>query len=38
MRETGDPFDTGPREPETGMLMLGHRFNHEKYEEGKPGR
>ena len=34
MAETGDPFDTGPRDPETGMLLLGQRFNDEKYDKG----
>ena len=33
MEETGDPFDTGPRDPKTGMLLLGQRFNHEMYEQ-----
>jgi arylsulfatase A-like enzyme len=32
MRETGDPFDTGAREPETGMLCLGQEFTHEKWQ------
>ncbi|MCL5270339.1 MAG: DUF4976 domain-containing protein [bacterium] len=26
MRETGDPFDTGPRDPRTGMLLLGQEL------------
>ena len=29
---TGDPFDTGERDPETGMLQLGQRFTHAKWE------
>ena len=29
---TGDPFDTGERDPETGMLQLGQRFTHDKWE------
>ena len=29
---TGDPFDTGERDPETGMLQLGQKFIHEKWE------
>jgi arylsulfatase A-like enzyme len=29
--ETGDPFDTGARDPETGMLQLGQTFIHEKW-------
>ena len=31
MRETDDPFDTGERDPATGMLKLGQEFIHEKY-------
>jgi arylsulfatase A-like enzyme len=31
IRDTEDPFDTGERDPETGMLMLGQKFTHEKY-------
>ena len=31
MKETEDPFDTGERDPETGMLMLGQEFTHPKY-------
>jgi arylsulfatase A-like enzyme len=31
MSETDDPFDTGERDPETGMLLLGQEFTHEKY-------
>jgi len=29
--ETDDPFDTGKRDAETGMLLLGQQFTHEKY-------
>ncbi len=29
--ETGDPFDTGARDPKTGMLMLGQEFADEKW-------
>ena len=31
MEETGDPFETGPRDSRTGMLELGQEFTHEKY-------
>jgi len=31
IRETDDPFDTGERDPDTGMLLLGQEFIHEKY-------
>ena len=31
MNETGDPFDHGPRNPDTGMLELGQEFSHEMY-------
>jgi len=31
MQETDDPFDYGEREPETGMLLLGQEFTHQKY-------
>jgi arylsulfatase A-like enzyme len=31
MRETGDPFETGERDPETGMLLLGQQFTHERW-------
>ncbi len=31
MRETGDPFETGPRDPKTGMLILGQEFVNEKW-------
>lgn len=31
MEETEDPFDTGERDPETGMLILGQEFAHEKW-------
>ena len=31
IEETDDPFDTGERERETGMLLVGQEFNHEKY-------
>ena len=26
IKETGDPFDTGERDPKTGMLQLGQEF------------
>ena len=29
--ETGDPFETGDRDPRTGMLLLGQQFTHEKW-------
>jgi len=32
--ETGDPFDTGERDPETGILILGQEFSHEYYTRG----
>lgn len=31
MRETDDPFDTGQRDTDTRILMLGQEFTHEKY-------
>jgi len=31
MRITDDPFETGERDPKTGILRLGRRFIHEKY-------
>lgn len=31
--ETSDPFDTGIRDPETGILELGQRFNNEMYHQ-----
>ncbi len=31
MAETKDPFDTGPRDPQTGMLKLGQEFASEKW-------
>ena len=31
MEETDDPFDTGPRDPLTGMLELGQEFTHEMH-------
>lgn len=31
LAKTGDPFDTGERDPETHMLKLGQRFTHEKW-------
>lgn len=31
MEETGDPFDYGRRDPDTGMLELGQKFAHKKY-------
>ena len=33
--ETDDPFDTGERDPKTGMLVLGQKFTHEKYNRSK---
>jgi arylsulfatase A-like enzyme len=32
MEETGDPFDDGERDAETGMLRLDQEFVHEKWE------
>lgn len=29
--ETDDPFETGARDPTTGMLLLGQQFTHEKW-------
>ncbi len=29
--DTDDPFETGERDPKTGMLCLGQRFTHEKW-------
>jgi arylsulfatase A-like enzyme len=29
--ETKDPFDTGPRDPHTGMLQLGQEFTNDKW-------
>jgi hypothetical protein len=26
MADTGDPFDSGERDPDTGMLCLGQKF------------
>jgi hypothetical protein len=34
IEETGDPFDTGERDPDTGMLRLGQVFVHEDWETG----
>jgi len=31
IKETDDPFETGERDPATGMLCLGQRFTHEKW-------
>jgi arylsulfatase A-like enzyme len=31
MAETKDPFDTGPRDPQTGMLKLGQEFTNDKW-------
>ena len=31
MEETEDPFDRGPRDPETGMLEMGQKFASEKW-------
>lgn len=32
MKKTDDPFDTGERDPKTGMLLLGQKFTHDKYK------
>ena len=32
IKDTKDPFDTGERDPDTGMLKLGQEFIHQKYE------
>jgi len=29
--DTDDPFETGERDPKTGMLRLGQRFTHAKW-------
>ena len=31
IKETGDPFDSGERDPDTGILKLGQTFNHDMY-------
>jgi arylsulfatase A-like enzyme len=31
IRDTDDPFETGERDPETGILCLGQKLIHEKY-------
>jgi len=31
IEQTDDPFDAGDRDPETGMLLLGQEFTHEKW-------
>jgi len=31
IKETDDPFDSGERHPETGMLILGQEFTHQRY-------
>jgi len=31
IRDTDDPFETGERDPTTGMLCLGQTFTHEKW-------
>ena len=31
MAETGDPFEAGPRDPETDMLQIGQKFTHDKW-------
>ena len=33
LRETDDPFETGSRDPKTGMLELGQTYIHEKWLE-----
>lgn len=35
IEETGDPFDTGEGDPETGILLLGQKFIHERYTRGR---
>jgi arylsulfatase A-like enzyme len=32
MAETDDPFDTGERDVDTGILRLGQRYTHPQYE------
>jgi len=32
IKDTGDPFDTGERDPETGMLQMDQRFTHHKWD------
>jgi len=32
IKKTDDPFDTGERDPKTGMLLLGQKFSHDKYK------
>ena len=32
IEQTDDPFDTGERDPETGMLLLGQEFTHDKWK------
>jgi hypothetical protein len=34
MKQTNDPFDTGRRDPRTGMLKLGQKFIHNKWKKG----
>lgn len=36
LKDTGDPFDTGRRLPQTGMLDLGQRFTHDKWLQQAP--
>ena len=31
IRKTDDPFYTGERDPKTGMLLIGQKFTHDKY-------
>ena len=38
MREVGDPFDSGEREPETGMLRLGQEFTPADWHTRERGR
>ena len=33
MQDIDDPFDSGPRDEETEMLMLGQEFNDDRYKE-----
>ncbi|MEE8399977.1 MAG: sulfatase [Desulfobacterales bacterium] len=35
IEETNDPFDTGERDPETGILLLGQEFVHEYYTKDR---
>jgi len=37
LAETGDPFDTGERDPKTGMLLLGQEFNDDRWKQQPAG-